>query len=60
MPKGFSDVPDLGKFIIRDIEKRQTVQDNVGKLQLGENASFVPLLTMSGDPPCAGRSQCHP
>lgn len=44
MPKGFSDVPDLGEFTIQDVEKRQTVQGNVC-----ENFSWkeMPLLSPS-------------
>lgn len=46
MPKGLGDVPDLGEFIIQDVEKRQTVPGNVCEdFSWEKNAAFV-------TPPC--------
>ena len=42
MPKGLGDVPDLGEFIIKDVEKRQTVQGNIR-----ENFSWEKMLLLS-------------
>lgn len=42
MPKGASDAPDLGEFIVQDVEKRQTVQGNIC-----ENFSWEETLILS-------------
>ena len=61
MPKGLGDVPDLGEFIIKDVEKRQTVQGNICENFSWEKMLLLsPPLTMTSDPPCPCHSQSHP
>lgn len=59
MPKGLGDVPDLGEFIIQDVEKRQADQGNICEdFSWEETLLLSPPLAMTSDPPC--HSQSHP